>query len=78
MPESLPILPLKNSVLFPGVVMPISVAREKSLKLIKEVNEGNNVLGTLSQKKVDNEKTEFKNLYRKGTYAKILKVLEMP
>lgn len=77
-PDVLPILPLKNTVLFPGVVIPITVGREKSLKLIREVYEKNKILGALSQINQDIEDPEMKDLYKIGTVAQILKILEMP
>jgi ATP-dependent Lon protease len=78
MPESLPILPLRNTVLFPGVVLPISVGRHKSLKLIREVYKNNGVLGTLAQLDPDVDDPTVEHLYKVGTVAKILKILEMP
>ena len=77
-PDTLPILPLKNTVLFPGVVIPITVGREKSLKLIKEVYQKNKILGTLAQKNTEIEDPEMKDLYQIGTVAQVLKILEMP
>jgi len=50
-PEELPILPLRNNVLFPGVVIPITVGRDKSIKLIQDSNKGNKIIGVVSQKK---------------------------
>lgn len=77
-PSVLPILPLRNTVLFPGVVLPITVGRERSLQLIRDVNKGSKLLGTIAQKDytIDSPKTE--DLYEIGTVAEILKVLEMP
>jgi len=77
-PEILPILPLKNTVLFPGVVIPITVGREKSLALIKDVYKKNKILGTLAQKNTSIEDPELKDLYQIGTVAQVLKILEMP
>ncbi|MEA3505649.1 MAG: LON peptidase substrate-binding domain-containing protein, partial [Bacteroidota bacterium] len=77
-PEILPILPLRNAVLFPGIVTPITVGREKSLALIKEVNKGNKILGCLAQKDVAIEEPELDDLYKIGTVAKIIKMLNMP
>ena len=78
MPDVLPILPLKNTVLFSGIIVPISVGRKKSLKLIKSVYKKNKIVGILTQKdsKIDDPKPE--DLYRVGTLAQIIKVLEMP
>ncbi|VAW21789.1 ATP-dependent protease La Type I [hydrothermal vent metagenome] len=77
-PDVLPILPLRNTVLFPGVVLPITVGRKKSLQLIKDVNKGSRLLGTIAQKdyKIDDPKGD--ELYSIGTVAQILKILEMP
>ncbi len=77
-PDVLPILPLRNTVLFPGVVLPITVGRKKSLQLIKDVNKGGRLLGTIAQKdyKIDDPKGD--ELYSIGTVAQILKILEMP
>jgi ATP-dependent Lon protease len=77
-PDVLPILPLKNTVLFPGVVIPITVGREKSLKLIKEVYSKNKILGALAQMDPNIEDPETKDLFSIGTVAQILKILEMP
>jgi len=77
-PDVLPILPLRNTVLFPGVVLPITVGRQTSLELIRDVNRGSKLLGTVAQKDytVDNPKTT--DIYDIGTVAEILKILEMP
>jgi len=77
-PEVLPLLPLKNTVLFPGVVIPITVGRNKSLSLVKEVYQGDKILGTLSQKDPEIDDPEEKDLNQIGTVAQILKILEMP
>jgi ATP-dependent Lon protease len=77
-PEILPILPLRNTVLFPGVVLPISVGRHKSLKLIRDVYKRNGVLGTLAQVNPDTDDPMIADLHKVGTIAKILKILEMP
>ena len=77
-PEVLPILPLRNTVLFPGVVLPITVGRERSLKLIRDVNSGAKLLGTVAQKDHSIDRPEIKDLYQVGTVAEILKILEMP
>jgi ATP-dependent Lon protease len=77
-PDVLPILPLRNTVLFPGVVLPITVGREASLELIRDVNRGSKLLGTVAQRDytVDHPKTS--DIFEIGTVAEILKVLEMP
>ncbi|MGD9931250.1 MAG: endopeptidase La [Mangrovibacterium sp.] len=77
-PEILPILPLRNTVLFPGVVIPITVGRAKSLKLIQEVFRSDKLLGTVTQIDGAIDDPEQKDLYKIGTVAKILKILEMP
>jgi ATP-dependent Lon protease len=77
-PDVLPILPLRNTVLFPGVVIPITIGREKSLKLVKEVYKKNKILGAVAQNNVSIDEPEMKDLYRTGTVAQVLKILEMP
>ena len=77
-PDVLPILPLRNTVLFPGVVLPITVGREKSLRLIKDVYQGSRLLGTIAQKDYTIDKPAPADLYSIGTVAEILKILEMP
>jgi ATP-dependent Lon protease len=77
-PDILPILPLRNTVMFPGVVMPITVGRQKSLQLVQEAYRGNRLLGTIAQKDGSIDDPEQEDLYRLGTVAQILKILEMP
>ncbi|MGM0613396.1 MAG: endopeptidase La [Bacteroidota bacterium] len=77
-PETIPILPLRNTVLFPGVILPITVGREKSLKLIDDVYNNEKVLGAVSQKDPAIENPGFDDLYKVGTIAQIIKILEMP
>jgi ATP-dependent Lon protease len=77
-PDILPILPLRNTVIFPGVVLPIAVGRKKSLQLIQEVFRGNRLIGTLAQKDGSIDDPKQTDLYQIGTIATILKVLEMP
>ncbi len=77
-PEILPILPLKNTVLFPGVVIPITVGRDKSIKLIREFYKGTRVIGVVSQRDPNVEDPEFSDLYTVGTVAYIFKILQMP
>ena len=77
-PKSLAILPLRNTVLFPGVIIPITVGRDKSVKLIKEVYKGSKTLGVVSQKKTDIEDPTFGDLNTIGTVAHIMKMLRMP
>ena len=78
LPESLPILPLRNTVLFPGVVIPITAGRDKSIKLINDANNGSKVIGVVSQKDEIIEDPSAKDIFKKGTVARILKVLKMP
>ncbi len=77
-PDTLPVLPLKNTVLFPGVILPISVGREKSVKLIQDVNQKDKLLGTITQKDASIEEPTPKDLYGTGTIGQIIKILEMP
>ena len=78
MPDTLPILPLRNMVLFPGVVIPITVGRDKSINLIKEANQGNKIIGVVAQKNDQIEDPSFEDLHTVGTVANIVKVLKMP
>lgn len=77
-PEDLAILPLRNNVLFPGVVIPITVGRDKSIKLIQEANKGNKIIGVVSQKNQEEESPEFADLHTIGTVAQIVRMLKMP
>ena len=77
-PDSLPILPLKNTVLFPGVVVPITVGRDRSLALVKEAYDGDKTIGVVTQKNEDIEEPEYKDLHKIGTVAQILKLIKMP
>ena len=77
-PEVLPILPLRNTVLFPGVIIPITIGRERSVKLIKDADSGNKTIGVLSQKQFDTEEPVIEDLNSIGTVAHILKMLKMP
>lgn len=77
-PDELPILPLRNNVLFPGVVIPITVGRDKSIRLIREANKGNKIIGVVSQKNQDEESPEFDDLHKVGTVAQIIRMLKMP
>lgn len=78
MPKTLPILALRNTVLFPGVVLPITVGREKSVKLVKSLTQKTKFLGAVSQMDAKIEDPEVKDLFTLGTIARVLKVLEMP
>jgi ATP-dependent Lon protease len=78
LPLSLPILPLRNTVLFPGVVIPITAGRDKSIKLINDANAGNKIIGVVAQKDEDDEDPTKNDIHLVGTVAKILRVLKMP
>lgn len=77
-PEVLPILPLRNTVLFPGVVIPITVGRDKSIRMINEAFKGDKTIGVVSQKDGDIEEPEVTDLNKVGTIASIVKLLRMP
>jgi ATP-dependent Lon protease len=77
-PEILPILPLRNTVLFPGVVIPITVGRDKSIRLIKEYYKKDRIIGVVSQKDPSVEDPEIHDLNMIGTVAYIIKILQMP
>jgi ATP-dependent Lon protease len=78
LPEVLPILPLRNTVLFPGVVIPITAGRDASINLIKDANKGSKVIGVVSQKDEETENPGIKDINVLGTVARILRVLKMP
>ncbi len=78
LPNTLPILPLRNTVLFPGVVIPITAGRDKSINLIKDANNGSKVIGVVSQKDEETENPGIKDINTLGTVARILRVLQMP
>lgn len=77
-PEVLPILVLKNTVLFPGIVIPITVGRDKSIKAIHKAYEGDHLIGVLSQRDSKVENPTEEDLYRTGTVARIVKLIKMP
>ena len=77
-PAILPILPLRNTVLFPGVVIPINAGRDKSIQLIKDANKGDKVIGVVAQKNEDVEEPTENDIYKTGVVAQILRVLKMP
>lgn len=77
-PEDLPILPLRNNVLFPGVMIPITVGRDKSIRLIQEAHKGNRIIGVVSQLDQEEEAPEFVDLHKVGTVAQIIRMLKMP
>ena len=78
LPETLPILSLRNTVLFPGVVIPITAGRDASIKLINDANKGGKVIGVVAQKDESVEKPMAKDIHETGTVARILRVLKMP
>ena len=77
-PESLPILSLRSSVLFPGAITPITVGREKSIKLVRDVSAAGGLLGAVLQRESDVEIPSPDDMYKVGTAARIIKILEMP
>ncbi|MBT8187858.1 MAG: LON peptidase substrate-binding domain-containing protein, partial [Croceitalea sp.] len=78
LPQTLAILPLRNTVLFPGVVIPITAGRDKSINLIKEANNGSKTIGVVSQKNEETEDPSVADINTLGTVARILRVLQMP
>lgn len=78
LPNQLPILPIKNTVLFPGVVLPITVGRTKSIKLVKRAYRGDRIIGVVAQKNTKVEEPGFDDVFQIGTVAKILKMLVLP
>ncbi len=78
LPEELSILPIKNTVLFPGVVIPITVTRQKSIRLIKKAYQGNRIIGVIAQKNKQAEEPGIEDIYRFGTVARIIKMLVLP
>ena len=78
LPEVVPILPLRNTVLFPGVVIPITAGRDKSIKLIKDANATNKIIGVVAQQNEGIENPNLEDIHKIGTVAQILRVLKMP
>jgi ATP-dependent Lon protease len=78
LPDSLPILPLRNMVLFPGVVIPITAGRDKSIKLINDANAAGKIIGVVAQKNEQDEDPTPEDIHSIGTVARILRVLKMP
>lgn len=78
LPDELPVLPIRNTVLFPGVVLPITVGRTKSIRLVKKAYKGDRIIGVIAQKNGKTEEPQFKDLYQVGTIAKILKMIVLP
>ena len=77
-PDNLPILPLRNNVLYPGVVIPITVGRDKSIKLIRDAGKSGKIIGVVSQRNQEEENPHFEDLHRVGTVAQIIRTLKMP
>src|SRR6185437_1804846 len=77
-PDVLPILPVKNTVLFPGVVLPVTVGRQKSIRLVKKAYRGDRIIGVVAQENALAEEPLVKDLYKIGTVAKILRMLILP
>lgn len=77
-PDVLPVLPLRNTVLFPGVIMPVMVGRKKSLNLLREVDKNKLYFAVVAQKNPEIENPGFDDVQKIGTIAKVLKILEMP
>lgn len=77
-PDSIPILSLRNTVLFPGVVLPIAIGRPRSVQLIKEAYRTDKIVGTVAQKDPDTDNPSFDELHTVGTIGQIVKLLEMP
>ncbi|MCP4457042.1 MAG: endopeptidase La [Cytophagales bacterium] len=77
-PTELAVLPIKNTVLFPGVVLPITVGRQKSIELVKKSYQGNKIIGVVAQENTNKEEPNFADLFKVGTVAKILKMFVLP
>jgi len=78
MPDTLPILALRNAVLFPDTIIPITVGREKSVKLVRDVYSKDKILGAVAQKDARVEDPGEGDLFETGTLARIIKIIEMP
>jgi ATP-dependent Lon protease len=78
LPEVLPILPLRNTVLFPGIIIPITVGRNKSIKLAQKYSRNNEPIGVVTQKENEVEEPTIDDIYKVGTMARILKYISMP
>jgi ATP-dependent Lon protease len=78
LPDTLPILPLRNTVLFPGVIIPITVGRDKSMKLVREIYQKTKIIGTVAQKDPNVDDPEPGEMFTVGTMAQMLRILEMP
>jgi ATP-dependent Lon protease len=77
-PETLPILPLRNTVLFPGVIIPITVGRDKSMKLVRDIYQKSKIIGTVAQKDPNIDDPGPEEMFKVGTVAQLLRILEMP
>jgi len=77
-PDVLPILPVRNTVLFPGVVIPVTVGRQKSIRLVKKAYRGDRIIGVVAQESTNKEEPEYGDLYTVGTVARIIKMLVLP
>ena len=77
-PEIVPVLPLRNTVLFPGVILPITVGRDKSMKLIRDCYKKQQYIGTVAQRDPNNDEPGFDDIFPVGTIAQVLRILEMP
>ncbi len=77
-PDTLPILPIRNTVLFPGVILPITVGRQKSIQLVKRAYRGDRIIGVIAQKNNKVEEPEIDDIYQIGTVAKIIKMIVLP
>ncbi|MFN3588640.1 MAG: endopeptidase La [Spirosomataceae bacterium] len=78
LPEELPILPLRNTVLFPGIVIPVTVTRTKAIRLVKKAYKGDRTIGIISQVRQTKEEPSFDDLYKIGTIGNILKMIVLP
>ncbi|GAB3201870.1 ATP-dependent Lon protease [Pontibacter aydingkolensis] len=78
LPDELPILAVRNTVLFPGVVLPITVSRKKSVKLVRRAHKGDKIIGVVAQKNSNSDDPTAEDLFEVGTMAKILKMLVLP
>jgi len=77
-PDELPLLALKNTVLFPGQVIPITIGRKKSLKALKAADKAGKLLAVIAQRETNIENPDLKDLFEVGTVARIIKVIKMP
>jgi ATP-dependent Lon protease len=78
LPDELPLLPVRNTVLFPGVIIPITVGRQKSIKLVKKAYKGDRLIGVVTQRKASADEPKKEDLYGVGTMATIIKMLTLP